>query len=72
MTTLYYQKVFIWCLVQTASSICISYIWTKHLNTALYIAMNEFVVVISLYSLYEYYWDLWFKPHSDVCCQETL
>ena len=53
----YYRKVFIWTVIQTVGSFCIAIIWTKQLNTSLYIAMNEFTVVISLYSLFEYYWD---------------
>ena len=65
MLKYYYQKVFIWCLIQAISSFIVSYIWLKNQNMAISISVNEFVVVISLYSLYEYYWNLYFYSHND-------
>lgn len=62
MHRFYYRKVLIWCLIQTISCFFVSYIWIKDKNISFYISINEFVVVISLYSLYEYYWDLYFYP----------
>ena len=65
MLQYYYQKVFIWCLIQAISSFFVSYIWLKNPNMAISISVNEFVVVISLYSLYEYYWNLYFYSPND-------
>ena len=59
MNRFYYRKVLIWCLIQAISSYVVSFIWIKNSNTALYISISDFTVVISLYSLYEYYWDLY-------------
>lgn len=67
MNKFYYQKVLIWCLIQAISSYVVCFIWIKDRNISFYISINDFVVVISLYSLYEYYWDLYFYPPPEKC-----
>ncbi len=67
MHRFYYRKVLIWCLIQAISSYVVSFIWIKNPNTALYISISDFTVVISLYSLYEYYWDLCINSTNEKC-----
>ena len=67
MHRFYYRKVLIWCLIQAISSFFVAFIWVKNSNISFYIAVNDFMVVITLYSLYEYYWDLCFNTENEKC-----
>ena len=52
----YYCKVFSWCLIATASSGVITYVYTQNPKQIALVSMTEFVTTMSLYSLFEYYW----------------
>ena len=59
----YYCKVLTWCLIATATSSVITYIYTPDPKLIALVSMTEFTATISLYSLFEYYWN------SCICCE---
>ena len=53
---LYYLKILTWSVLAFTTSGIISYIWTRRIITSVGIAVTEFVVKFTMYSLFEYFW----------------